>query len=152
MSGTSTLPVGWVGKPETHTVPGAFRVLRSYDLTTNWLSVAPIRSMAADADVVELVALAGLDGADVAARAILKRVVVQNLAESEDAQVSEVATPGGSADPDPASAYLTAQSNGGVITLDCSTIMQRTDVQVRMASGTGAASVSIWFDVPQAIR
>lgn len=149
---TSTLPLGWVGKLETHQAPGAFRVNRTYTIGTAWASIALIRGLSLAPDVIAQVAKSGLESTDVQARAILKRVTVQNLDGSEDVQVSEYATVGAVVLPTPTDAYLTAQSNGGVVTLDSSTIMQQTDVQARVAAGTANVNVQIWFDVPMALR
>lgn len=149
---TNELPSGWVGKPETHQAPGAFRVSRTYTVGTTWQSIAYIRGLSLAADVLTQVGRAGLESADVQDRAILKRVTVQNLDGSEDILVSEYATPGAGGLPAPTDAYLTAQSNGGVVTLDSSTLMQMTDVQALVTVGTANVNVQIWFDVPQAIR
>lgn len=148
MTATSTLPIGWVGKPETHQAPGAFRVNRTYTIGTTWASIAFIRGMSLAADVIAQVGRAGLDSSDVQERAILKRVTIQNLDTSEDILVSEYATPGAGGLPAPTDAYLTAQSSGGVVTLDSSTLMQMTDVQALVLSGTANVNVQVWFDVP----
>ncbi len=149
---TNELPAGWIGKPETHQAPGAFRVNRTYTIGTKWTSIAFIRGMSLAADVLAQVGRASLESSDVQERAILKRVTVQNLDGSEDILVSEYATPGAGGLPAPTDAYLTAQSNGGVVTLDSSTIMQQTDVQALVTVGTANVNVQIWFDVPQALR
>lgn len=148
---TPTLPAGWVGKPEIHMTPGALRVVRTVTLTTDWQSVAAVRQMANDADVADLVARIGLTPADVAANAILKRVIVQNLEITSDAQISDWAPVNTADPPSPAEAYETAQSSGGVVTFDYSTAMQMIDTQARMTDGSGTANVTIWFDVPRAL-
>lgn len=138
-----TIPASWRGNPLGEGY-AAFVVDRTVALTDTYANVVGIRAWANDADIVAQVEAQGLAAADVADRAVVKRVIFQNLS-GVAAQVSRVAASG---TPGPANAYLTAQADGGVVTLDSPTRLELVNVQAKLTSGTGDANVIVWFDVP----
>lgn len=144
-----TIASTWRGNPYAEGA-GAFFLLYNQTLTTDWANIVDIRAMAGRSDVLALVQAQGLTGADVATRAVIKRVLVQNMGSAE-AYLSTLATAGVATPPAPTDAYLIVQADGGGVTLDFPTRMEQLKVQARASAGTCAANVIVWFDVPQAI-
>lgn len=142
-----TVSANWRGNPLGEGY-AAFVVDRTVDLTDAWANVVGIRAWSGDADVVAQVTAQGLTANDVAERAVVKRVIFQNLTTASDAQVSRAA--GAGTPPSPSNAYLTAQADGGGVTLDSPTRLELVNVQAKLTTGTGTANVIVWFDVPDA--
>ena len=163
-----TIPSDWRGFPQTHQVAGGFRVVHTWDasvnpITQNW-SELDIRAGAftSRTDVAALLAAAGLTAQDLGDRGILKSVSFVNMEASGGGyalRVSEWAhgQVGTTSDPDPTTAYLTAQAGGPVIGVDLAwaTQAEQYRFQVRAyAAGAAAAGAQavIVFDVPTANR
>lgn len=146
------LPYNWRGHPQTHEVPGAFRVMRRVTIAATAGFVAEsLRSSAWFGDCPWLANDEGQDVADAVARGILKRVSIRWVPTAENALTTgtrlDYADKNEAAGGDGFNSITAASPT---LVRSYPTLAEFHTPYLRAVGGAVVLDVEIYFDVPPA--